>query len=57
MCWSQRWGVRPAEWLEGGCGRSQSIREANALGRKNRCTGLSGKVVKGFEMQNIIIIK
>lgn len=57
MCWSQRWGVRPAEWLEGGCGRSQTIREANALGRKNRCTGLSGKVVKGFETQNIIIIK
>ena len=26
------------------------------LGRKNRRLGLSGKMVKGFEMQNIITI-
>lgn len=41
---------------EGGHGKNQSIRVTNALGRKNRRLGLSGKMVKGFEMQNIITI-
>lgn len=44
------------ETREGGHEKNQSIREANALGRKNRLLGLSGKVVKSFEMQNIITI-